>query len=161
MNSDQKCKFHRYCPARSDCNNIAHVILSCYKLQSVYSSFTDKIWKLHLKYMFEEILEKAPSDCLCLLCISRLQVFITKTSINSAKCETTARAHDAFCPLTQAWRVNCPVPLTVLLHCQLQAWRLHCTIRAQTGLVITNRVRGFRYSFDSRKNQNWKQQNYI
>ena len=98
--------------------------------------------------MFEKILEKAPSDCLCLLCISRLQVFITKTSINSAKCETTARAHDAFCPLTQAWRVNCPFPLTVLLHCQLQAWRLHCTIRAQTGLVITNRVRGFRYSFD-------------
>ena len=27
------CKFHRLCPARSDCYNIAHGILSCYKLQ--------------------------------------------------------------------------------------------------------------------------------
>ena len=53
-------------------------------------------------FMFENILEKAPSDYLCLLCISQLQVFITKTSINTAKCETRARAHDAFCPLTQA-----------------------------------------------------------
>ena len=38
----------------------------------------------------------------------RLYVFLKKTTVNSAKCETTARAHDAFCPLTQAWRINCP-----------------------------------------------------
>ena len=37
-----------------------------------------------------------------------LYVFLKKTTVNSAKCETTARAHDAFCPLTQAWRINCP-----------------------------------------------------
>ena len=24
LDSDRKCKFHRFCPARSDCNNIAH-----------------------------------------------------------------------------------------------------------------------------------------
>ena len=41
VDSDRKCKLHRFCPARSDCYNIAHGILSCY---------TDKIWKLQLKY---------------------------------------------------------------------------------------------------------------
>ena len=41
----------------------------------------------------------------------RLYVFIKKKTrtFNSAKCETTVRTHDAFCPLTQAWRVNCPI----------------------------------------------------
>ena len=37
VNSDRKCKFQRFCPARSDCNNVAHGILSCYKLQDVFS----------------------------------------------------------------------------------------------------------------------------
>ena len=37
----------------------------------------------------------------------RLYVFIKKGT-NSAICVTTARAHDAFCSLTKAWRVNCP-----------------------------------------------------
>ena len=36
-----------------------------------------------------------------------------KPSVYSAKCETITRAHDAICPLTQAWRV------TVLLHCPI------------------------------------------
>ena len=31
------CKFQRFCPARSDCSNVAHGILSCYKLQGVFS----------------------------------------------------------------------------------------------------------------------------
>ena len=31
------CKFQRFCPARSDCSNLAHGILSCYKLQAVFS----------------------------------------------------------------------------------------------------------------------------
>ena len=31
-----------------------------------------------------------------------------KTTVNSAKCETIVRTHDTFCPLTQAWCVNCP-----------------------------------------------------
>ena len=30
----------------------------------------------------------------------RVYVFIKISTFNSAKCETTARAHDAFCPLT-------------------------------------------------------------
>ena len=32
----------------------------------------------------------------------RLCVFLKKTMVKSAKCEMTAGAHDAFCPLTQA-----------------------------------------------------------
>ena len=36
VTSDRKCK-ERFCPVRSDCNNIAHGILSCYKLQDVFS----------------------------------------------------------------------------------------------------------------------------
>ena len=42
----------------------------------------------------------------------------TKTkTVNSAKWGATTRAHDAFCPLTQAWRINCPLidAYTVLL----------------------------------------------
>ena len=35
VDSDRKCKFHRFFPARSDCNDIAHGILSCYKMYSV------------------------------------------------------------------------------------------------------------------------------
>ena len=41
MDSDRKC------PAR---NNIAHRILSCYKLQGAFDWLTDKLWKLQLKY---------------------------------------------------------------------------------------------------------------
>ena len=50
VDSDRKCRFHRFCPACSDCNNIAHGILSCYKLRGAFNYFTDKIWKLQLKY---------------------------------------------------------------------------------------------------------------
>ena len=50
VDSDRKCKFQRFCPARSDCYNIAHGILSYYKLQGAFIQFTDKIWKLQLKY---------------------------------------------------------------------------------------------------------------
>jgi len=31
---------------------------------------------------------------------------------------------------------------------QLQAWRVHCPINAQIGLLIANHVRDFCYSFD-------------
>jgi len=31
---------------------------------------------------------------------------------------------------------------------QLQAWRVHCPINAQIGLLIANHVREFCYSFD-------------
>ena len=50
VDSYRKCKFHRFCPARSDCYNIAHGILSYYKLQGAFIQFTDKIWKLQLKH---------------------------------------------------------------------------------------------------------------
>ena len=32
LDSDQKCKFHRFCPVRRNSNNMAHGIISCYKL---------------------------------------------------------------------------------------------------------------------------------
>ena len=51
VDSDRKCKFHRFCPARRDCNNTAHAILSCFKLQDVFSQFKDKIWKLQPIYL--------------------------------------------------------------------------------------------------------------
>ena len=49
-NCDRKRKFHRFCPARNDCNNIAHAILSSYKLQGAFNQFNEKIWKLQLKH---------------------------------------------------------------------------------------------------------------
>ena len=35
--------------------------------------------------------------------------------MSSAKCETIAHSYDAFCPLTQAWRVNCPFNCPITL----------------------------------------------
>ena len=32
---------------------------------------------------------------------------------------------------------------------QFQAWHLHCPISAQIGLVITNHIKEFYYSFDN------------
>ena len=32
---------------------------------------------------------------------------------------------------------------------QFQAWRIHCPISAQIGLVITNHIKEFYYSFDN------------
>ena len=47
-----------------------------------------------------------------LLPINQNNEKIWETTVNSAKCTTPARAHDAFCPLTQAWRIKCPITLT-------------------------------------------------
>ena len=33
----ESVKFQKFCPARSDCNNVAHGIISFYKLQDVFS----------------------------------------------------------------------------------------------------------------------------
>ena len=76
----------------------------------------------------------------------RLYVFIKKKTVDSAKCGTTARAHDAFCPPTHAWRVNCPFNCPI--HSPSTSMTHHCPISAQIGLVITNHVREFSYSFD-------------
>ena len=75
----------------------------------------------------------------------RLYVFIKKTSVNSTKCKTIVCTHDAFCPLTQAWHVNCPFncPITLsngpfyscVLSCQAfdleWGWRWPCWDRDQ------------------------------
>ena len=70
MDSDRKCKFHRFCPARSDCNNIAHAVLSCYKLQGAFNQFTEKIWKLQLKY-FSYKRDQRRSFSSTFICISK------------------------------------------------------------------------------------------
>ena len=49
MESNRKCKVHRFCPARSDCNNMAHGIVTSYKMYSVssqtrYGNFTSNIF---------------------------------------------------------------------------------------------------------------------
>ena len=57
----------------------------------------------------------------------RLYVLIKKKqqqqqlqTVDSPKCETTAHAFDAFCPLTRAWRINCsfhcPITLSKYKH---------------------------------------------
>ena len=70
MDSDRKCKFHRFCPARSDCNNIAHAILSCYKLQGAFNQFNEKIWKLQQKY-FSYKRDQRRSFASTFICISK------------------------------------------------------------------------------------------
>ena len=82
MDSNRKCKFHRLCPARSDCNNIAHGILSCYKLQGTFNQFTDKIWKLQLKYVsYKRDQRRAFSSTF--ICISKFTLFVRKKSQNA------------------------------------------------------------------------------
>ena len=82
VDSDQKCKFQRFCPARSDCNNAAHGILSRYRLQDVFSQFTDKIWKLQLKYFSYQRDQRRPFSS-TLICISKIHYFVRKNSQNA------------------------------------------------------------------------------
>ena len=70
------------------------------------------------------------------------------TSVTSAKCKTTASAHDAFCLLSYISMVfyfpfNCAINTV-----QLQAWSIYHPITAQMGQVITNHVPEFCHSFD-------------
>ena len=63
------------------------------------------------------------------------------TTVNSAKCKTTVRACDAFCPLTQIWRVNCPS--YVLLHFPIRSMTRTLFYWCLNRAVITNYVREF------------------
>ena len=54
------------------------------------------------------------------------------------------------------WRIlstytgmTCQLPYYTV---QLQAWLVHCPVRAQIGLVITNHFREFCYGFDHTRN---------
>ena len=58
---------------------------------------------------------------------------LKNTAVYSTKCTATARK----------------MTRTV----QLQAWRVHCPINAQIGLLITSHVREFCYSFDYKSNK--------
>ena len=55
----------------------------------------------------------------------------TTTTLNLAKCETTVHTHDVFCPLIQAWHVNCPITLS---NYKYDVYTV--PIHAQIGLVI-------------------------
>ena len=68
VDSDRKCKFHRFCPARNDCNNIAHAI--SYKLQGAFNQFTEKIQKLQLKY-FSHKRDQRRAFSSTFICISK------------------------------------------------------------------------------------------
>ena len=70
--------------------------------------------------------------------------FHKKSTVNSTKCKTTARSRDVFCPLTLAWRFNCPFncPSTLFnykheAYTALSGWAC-CLISAQIELVKTN-----------------------
>ena len=78
-----KVLISKICSARSDCNNIAHGILSCYKLQGVFSQFTDKIQKLQLKY-FSYQRDQRRAFSLTLICISKIRYFVGKNSQNAS-----------------------------------------------------------------------------
>ena len=82
VDSDRKCHFHNFCRGCCDCNNVAHGILSCYKLQDIFSQFTDKIWKLHLKsYSYQRDQKRTfPST---LICIWKIHQFIGNNSRNA------------------------------------------------------------------------------
>ena len=82
VDSDRKCKFQKFCPARSDRNNVAHGILSCYKLRDVFSQFTDKIWELQLKYFPYQRDQRRPFSS-TLICISKIHYFVRKNSQNA------------------------------------------------------------------------------
>ena len=77
-----KVLISKICSARSDCNNIAHGILSCYKLQDVFSQFTDKIWKLQLKYFSYQRDQRRPFSS-TLICILKIHYFVRKNSQNT------------------------------------------------------------------------------
>ena len=62
--------------------------------------------------------------------LERDWTFILKTTVKSAKCETTI------------------VPLTVPLNCPITSMTRTLSFSAQIGLVITNHVREFCYGFD-------------
>ena len=77
-----KVLISKICSARSDCNNIAHGILSCYKLQDVFNQFTDKIQKLQLKYFsYQRDQRRAFSSTL--ICILKIHYFVRKNSQNA------------------------------------------------------------------------------
>ena len=63
-------RIHRFCPARSDRNNKAHAILSCDKLQGAFNQFTEKVWKLQLKY-FSYKRDQRRSFASTFICISK------------------------------------------------------------------------------------------
>ena len=76
----------------------------------------------------------------------RLYVFIKKKLLTRRNAEQQ-RAH-----MTRSVHLHMhdvlTVPLIVLYAVQVQAWRVHCPISAQIGLVRTNHVREFYYGFD-------------
>ena len=55
----------------------------------------------------------------------------------------------------RTWRVlSTYLGMTSYYTVKLQAWRVHCPIRAQIRLVIANHVRELFYSFDNDNNNN-------
>ena len=123
--SDQMCKFHRFCPARCACNNVAHGILSRDKLQNVFSSFTDKIWTLQLKYFSYQRDQRRPFSS-TFICILKVHQFVWKNSqnagVNRAKkayqciVYTTMRTLIASNPRVYLWLSSTNILKTTQIH---------------------------------------------
>ena len=107
VNSNRKSKIQRFCPARSDCNNVAHRILSRYKLQDVFSEFTDKIWKLQLKYFSYQRDQRRPFSS-TLICISKTHYFVRKNSQN-AGVNRAEKANPCVCPVALVSKIICMI----------------------------------------------------
>ena len=107
VNNDRKCKFQRFCPALSDYNNVAHEILSRYKLQDVFSEFTDKIWKLLLKY-FSYQCDQRRHFSSTLICISKTHHFVRKNSQN-AGVNRAEKANPCVCPVALVSKIICMI----------------------------------------------------
>ena len=120
MDSDRKCKFHRFCPARSDCNNIAHAILSCYKLQGAFNQFNEKIWKLQLKYFSYN------SSSFDLYLHIKIHQFVRKNSQNAGvnRAKRLPQTHGYICSLHPPTSLR-QRKSTCLLNCALVNDRLH------------------------------------
>ena len=67
----------------------------------VTSMITDRIGRLEVLLPINHNYDKNLLKELDIGCTVLLKKTTTTTKVNSAKCKTTARACDAFCPLTQ------------------------------------------------------------
>ena len=69
-------------------------------------------WSLRNIPWIKSSLNKAKHNKLLIATKEKLKITAT---VNLAKCETTARTHDAFCTITQTQCVNCPFNCPITL----------------------------------------------
>ena len=60
VDSDRKCEFHRFCPARTHCNNSSRNSIMLKVIRFIIVQFIDKIQKLNLKYFHTSVIRGDP-----------------------------------------------------------------------------------------------------